>query len=61
MRIQMEVIWFDRGADFKPDYTKPHHGSFCGETPAEIMAQYHAYEQNHDLEKFSRLEIVGIF
>ena len=57
----MLVRWHDRKPDFTPDYSSYHHGSFYGETPAEIMAQLNAFIETHDLIKYTPVEIVGIY
>lgn len=58
--MTMYVVWYDRKPDFDADYSKAHRGTIHGETCSEIMAQFREISNNHDLAKFSRLEIVGI-
>lgn len=61
MKIKMLVMWYGRHDDFTPKYDDDHHGSFYGETPEEIMTQFRDYQNNHDLNKYTPLEIVGIY
>lgn len=61
MKIQMLVRWYDRNRDLTPNYDAEHHGSFFGETPAEIMAQLNAFKDRHDLNEYTQIEIVGIY
>lgn len=58
--MAMYVVWYDRNADFTPNYTNSHRGTIRGESAAEIMAQFRNISNNHDLAKYTRLEIVGI-
>lgn len=59
--MQLVVCWYDRRPDFTPNYTEYHHGSFFGKTPEEIMTQLRAFQETHDLMKYTALEIVGIY
>ena len=58
--MAMYVVWYDRKPDFTADYSAAHRGTIHGETASEIMAQFRSMQNNHDLAKFTRLEIVGI-
>lgn len=58
--MTMYVIWYDRKSDFSPDLLRQHNGTVRGASCAEIMAKLHSLQRNHDLTKFSPIEIVGI-
>jgi len=44
-----------------PNYDDKHHGLFRGETPDDCMEQLRAFRENHDLSKYTRIEIIMIF
>lgn len=59
--IHMFIQWYERKPDFSPDYDKEHHGNIAGKTPAECMAQLNALRRNHDVAKYTALEIAYIY
>ncbi len=59
--IHLYVQWYDRKPDFQPDYDKEHHGTIIGDTPDECMNKLKALKENHDLAKYTRMEIMYIF
>lgn len=56
----MHVVWYDRNEDFSANYNMVHRGTFRGITCAEIMSAFRTFSNNHNLAKYTRLEIVGI-
>ena len=61
MIINMFVTWYDRKPNFDPDYEKEHHRTITGNNPAECMSKLNAIRKDHDLAKYTRIEIVSIF
>ena len=59
--ICMNIIWYDINEDFIPDYANPHVITIKGKDPQDCMNQYSALKSGHDLSKFTRTEIIGIF
>jgi len=62
MIIHMVIIWYDINPETcDPIYSKDHFGTVIGKTPKECMDQFFELEKNHDLSKFSRMQIAGIY
>ena len=61
MKIGMHVVWYERNKDFSPDYTKEHHGNIYGVDPQDCMHQLRVLVGDHDLNKYTRIEIQYIF
>ena len=55
------IQWWDRNDDFTPNYfNEAHHGNIHGANAAECMAQIRNLKYNHDLIKYTAIEIVEI-
>lgn len=58
--MTITVQWYERKPDFKPDYDKVHVAHVHGDKAADCMEQINIYRQNHDLYRFTPLEIVHV-
>ena len=54
--MKMYLLWYDRNEDFSADYNAPHAMTLEGSAD-ETMAQFNAIRANHDLVKYTRMEI----
>ena len=61
MKIHMFIQWWERKPDFSPDYYKEHHGTIDGETPGECMQKFNAFRENHDIAKYTPMQILYIY
>ena len=59
--INMYIVWYERRRDFTADYDREHHGTITGRTPGECMRIFHEIARNHDLARYTRLEISYIY
>ena len=59
--ITMVIRWYTRKPDFSPDWNEFHQGKIKGTSPDDCMKQYRKMQNNHDLAKYTRLEIIGIY
>lgn len=59
--IHMHIVWYDRKPDFTPNYDADHHGTVAGATPQECMRQFFELRSNHDLAKYTCMEISFIY
>jgi len=59
--IHMHIVWYDRKPDFTPNYDADHHGIVAGATPWECMRQFFELRSNHDLTKYTCMEISFIY
>jgi hypothetical protein len=59
--ISLYCIWYGRKEDFSPDYSDEHHGNIHGETPGECMSKLNAFRENHDLSKYTPIQIVEVY
>ena len=58
--VYYENEWDETGYS-KKNWTKPIYGNVEGDTCEELMDNYFAAGQNHDLHRFSPREIVGVY
>jgi len=62
MKIEMKIMWFDRKQDdFKPDYNNVHFALVTGNNPQECMREFRKLSDNHDLVRYTRMEILEIY
>lgn len=62
MIIHMIIVWYDINYETRdPFYSKQHSVTVVGETPRECMEKFYELEKTHDLSKFSRMQIAGIY
>lgn len=59
--ISLYCEWYGRHEDMTPNYDEKHHGNIHGETPADCMAKLEAFRENHDLSKYTRVEIIKVY
>lgn len=59
--ISLFVQWYDRKEDMTPDYDHVHYTNIHGENPADCMYQLRVIKDNHDLARFTRIEIVSVY
>ena len=55
------VRWYERKADFTADTTKEHHGTITGESATECWRKFTEHGYNHDLNRYTRREICGMW
>lgn len=58
--LVMYLLWYDRNEDFTPNYSKDHTGTIRGNNADDVMSQLRTLRNNHDLAKYTRIEITGI-
>lgn len=56
----LTIRWYERNNDFTPNYNKEHHGTIRGNSAAECMMLLTTYRQDHDIEKFTKTEIIYV-
>lgn len=61
--VYYEKVWDDNGYSGYSDknWENPIYGNVEGDTCEELMDNYWAAGQNHDLYRFSPREIVGVY
>lgn len=59
--LHLCLMWFGRNPDYAPDYSEIHRETISGKTPAECMAKLLSMKDNHDLSKFTPIEIYFIY
>lgn len=52
------VKWYGRNEDFSPNYVDVHSGTISGKDADDCWRQFMKHEENHDLTKYTRREIV---
>lgn len=61
MELTLLICWYDRRPNGEPDYDRKHTGRIRGATPGECMHKYFELSNNHDLSRFTRTEIIGVY
>lgn len=59
--VALCVMWYGRNSDGSANYDENHHGKFYGTNCADVMHQYRAFSNNHDLSKYTHTEITGVY
>lgn len=60
--IYMVIVWYDRNQKTaEPIYSESHNATVSGETPVECMKAFLDLERNHDMDKYTRMHIAGIY
>lgn len=54
------IQWYGRNEDFTANYNDEHHGNVHGANANECMSQIRALKNNHDVAKYTPIEIVEI-
>lgn len=57
--ITVTLEWCDRKPDWEPDWNVRHHKKVHG-TPEECMAQIRTFKDNHDVVKYTPVDIIDI-
>ena len=59
--ISLYCVWYGRHEDMSPDYSDAHHGTIHGKTPSDCMSQLRVFQENHDLSKYTHIEIILVY
>ena len=59
--MKIDIRCWERKENFDPDYTKPVYDTINGRNAYECMAKYGAMMMDHDVMKFTCLEIIYVY
>lgn len=58
--MTITLSYYKRKEDFSPDYSCQYHNRFFGDTAKECMRQVREFEHTHNLDKYTRTEIINV-
>lgn len=59
--IHLLIRWYGRKPDGQPDYEDEHHGTIVGDTAELCSQQLKRLREDHDLSRYTRMEIAEIY
>lgn len=59
--MEIELKWWENDKNLKPNYDRKHTHSVFGKTAKECMAQIFDMRMNHDVAKYTPIEIVAVY